>query len=298
MELGRLLANRLDVRFWSDGVPHPWFTERGVRQINQLSANSPQGGTVIFSGVHVQVGEWLKHAAPNRVVVRYNLPNHGALFTMIEQVRDIADLEPEIVFVSRSLQAAVGLPGRIESSMIQLDDFLALSLQPDANRPFTIGRASRDVPEKHHSDDAALYQLLAAQGHRIRIMGGTCLEPQLRGVAGIELLPVGFESMAQFLGSLNVMFYRTGSFYEAYGRVIFEAMASGLPVVASTRGGYAESVVGDHGVTLIRTQEEALTVLQAMSADTTLRRVQGHKARERAIELHGKRAIEACLKFY
>lgn len=298
MALGHLLARRLDVRFWSDGVPHPWFVAQGVRQISVVMQDMPKGGTVVFSGVHVAVDEWLRSAAPSRVIVRYNLPNHGALFSMIEQVRDFTDLEPETVFVSRALQAAVGLPGRVEPSMIELGPFLAIPLEHGRNRPFTIGRASRDVPEKHHPDDPTLYQMLAALGHRVRIMGGTCLQSALGGVPGIELLAAGAEPVPEFFGSLDAMFYRTGSFYEAYGRVIFEAMASGLPVVASARGGYAESVVGDYGVTLVRTQEDALGGLNSLASDPGFRLEQARKARARADVLHGASAIQACLRYY
>ena len=298
LALGHLLSDRVDVRCWSDGAAHPWFLARGVRPINAVAGDMPKGGTLVFSGVHVKVERWLELVLAERVVVRYNLPNHGALFAMIEQIRDMTGHDPEIVFVSRALQTAVGLPGRVEPSMIQLDDFLAVPLGREGNRPFTIGRASRDVPEKHHPEDPVLYLMLAAQGHRVRIMGGSCMQAALGGVPGIDLLPAGAESMPDFFASLDVMFYRTGSFYEAYGRVIFEAMASGLPVVASASGGYAESVFGDNGVLLFRTQEEALRALQALASDRVLRQLQAIKARERSKVLHGNAAIQAYLASY
>jgi glycosyltransferase involved in cell wall biosynthesis len=161
-----------------------------------------------------------------------------------------------------------------------------------------VGRLSRDVIEKHDPQDAAVYRMLAARGCRVRIMGGTCLAPWLHGVDGVDLLPACAEPAEQFLRTLDIFFYRTGSFVEPYGRVVLEAMASGLPVVVSAEGGFAEQIQqGEHGL-LVGTQEAAVRALELLVARPELRRQLGDAARERAVLIHGPQAIEAMRHHY
>lgn len=298
LALGAALSGQRTVRLWSDVTPHPYFAGQGVKALNAFGGEFPKGGLLVFGGVHVRTGIWLEHARPDRLALRYNLPNHGALFAMIEQLRDGTGLDPQIMFVCKALQDSVGLPGRIDPSLIQIAPFLKTPVQRPSGRVFTVGRVSRDVSEKHHPDDPALYRMLAARGLRVRVMGGTCLADQVGDVAGIELLQAGAQAVPGFLASLDAMFYRTGSIYETYGRVIFEAMASALPVVAAIDAGYADSVEGDHGVFLVGSQEQALSALSALSADPGLRHASGQKARDKVMALQNGIAVQNTLENY
>lgn len=296
-DLVHYLAGRRPVHLWSTVPPHPAFAAHRIRVIRPFAQEFPVGGMLLIGGVHVPVDLWLPYAKPERVALRYNLARHERLFSLVELIRDATGCEPELLFVSRALQLAVGLPGLLEPSLIRLDPFLANPLERPA-RAFTVGRVSRDVPSKHHPDDPALYRMLAARGMRVRIMGGTCLAPVLGQVPGIELLPAGAEDVSRFYQSLDTMFYRTDGFNEAYGRVVFEAMASGLPVVAHTDGGYAEFIEPGRSGILIQSQEEAFNALLALAGNPVLRRQMGHEARRRAEELHGPHAVEQQVQFY
>lgn len=296
-DLAAALSGRRETRLWSVVPPHPFFAERGVQGIDVAGGRWPQGGTLLIGGVHVRLDDWLQQARPQQVVLRYNLPNHGRLFDAILFIREATGLDPDLVFVSRAMQLSVGLPGRIEHSLIDLDRFLAHPIQRPA-RPVTVGRLSRDVIEKHDPKDVAVYRGLAARGLRVRVMGGTCLAPFLGGVAGVELLPAGAEDASRFLASLDVFFYRTGSFIEPYGRVVMEAMASGLPVVVAANGGFAEQIHHGQDGILVQTQEQAVQALSALGADGALRRRLGAAARARAIEVHGPDAFAATVDNY
>jgi glycosyltransferase involved in cell wall biosynthesis len=297
-DLAQALRGLRQTMLWSDVAVHPAFALHGVRSLAAAGEAGPRGGTLLIGGVHVQLGSWLDAVGPQRIVLRYNLPNHQRLFEAIARIRSATGLEPELVFVSAALQQAVGLPGRVEPSLIRLDDYLAHPLPREPRKTLTIGRLSRDVIEKHDPRDAALYRLLAARGWQVRIMGGCCLAPTLASVPGIELLPAGTEPAHVFLRSLDVFFYRTGSFVEPYGRVVFEAMASGLPVVAGMDGGYAEQIrQGVDGV-LVHSQEQALQALNVLAAQPALRLRMGAAARESAIRLHGDRAITRIARNY
>jgi glycosyltransferase involved in cell wall biosynthesis len=111
-------------------------------------------------------------------------------------------------------------------------------------------------------------------------------------------LPAGAEAVADFYSTLDVMFYRTGSFTEAYGRVVFEAMASGLPVVVAANGGYAECITHAEDGFVFDTQEQAIHLLEQLAANPAMRQQVGLAARLKALQLHGPEAIEAQLQFF
>ena len=297
-DLARALRGRRETLLWSDVPPTAMFAGQGVRTIDQSTSVFPSGGMLLVGGVHVRLGKWLEHARPERVALRYNLPNHQRLFDAIARIRAATDIDPELIFVSQALQMSVGLPGRVEPSLIQLDNYLKLPVERGGRAGVTVGRVSRDVIEKHDPRDAALYRMLAARGMRVRIMGGLCLLPWLQDVPGVELLPVGAEEVSRFMQSLDIFFYRTGSFTEPYGRVVLEAMASGLPVVAAANGGYVEQIKQNEEGVLVGSQEQALQVLNTLAAQPLLRASIGRAARQRAIEVHGPEAIARMVTNY
>jgi glycosyltransferase involved in cell wall biosynthesis len=309
LDIQRLVAGRRPVNVWSDIRPHRDYAAYGISTIQPFTQQFPKDGVLLIAGVHVRPAVWLKYTRFERVVIVYNLASHGLLFSMIEGVREATGLEPELVFVSAMLQSSVGLPGRVARSLMDLQPFMDVAAKrvetmpssgdlPAAGRPFTVGRVSRDSLDKHHPDDPALYRMLASKGVRVRIMGGTCLAPALEGVEGVELCAAGAEPAPDFYGSLDAFVYRTGTAIEGYGRVILEAMASGLPVVAHHRGGYAEVIEHGRNGFLFHTQEQAYDVVMDLQASPALRAATGAEGMRRAVELHGPQAVERELDFY
>ena len=306
LDLKKLLTGRKPVRLWSDIAVHPAYEAEGITVIQPFAHQFPREGTLLIGGVHLQPGIWLKYTRFQRIILFHNISNQRQLFAIVESVREYTGIHPEIVFVSALLQRSAALPGRVIPSLLDLKPFLEvaeerLSELPDKAvpaRPFTVGRASRDFLEKHHPHDLSLYRMLASRGIRVRIMGGTCLAPGLGGVDGIELLPAGAETMPDFYRSLDAVFYRTGMFTEAYGRVVLEAMGAGLPVVAHTAAGYAEVMVDGVSGFLIQSQEQAYDALMALNESIDLRYRIGHAARQQAIKVHGPEATQRDLTFY
>lgn len=306
LDLKRLLAGRRPVKLWSDISVHSSYAAEGITVIQPFAHQFPREGTLLIGGVHLQPGIWLKYTRFQRIILFHNLSNQRQLFAIVESVREYTGIDPEIVFVSALLQRSAALPGRVIPSLLDLQPFLevaqerlsALADKAVTSRPFTVGRASRDFLEKHHPHDLSLYRMLASRGIRVRIMGGTCLAPGLGGADGIELLPAGAETMPDFYRSLDAVFYRTGMFTEAYGRVVLEAMGAGLPVVAHTAAGYVEVMA--HGVSgfLIQSQEQAYDALMALNDSVDLRFQIGHAARLQAIDVHGPQATQRDLTFY
>lgn len=296
-DLADCLAGRREVQIWSGVPPHAEYARRGVKHLRAAEGEFPRGGMLLLGGVHVPLDWWLKEAGLERVAVRFNLPRVQRLLGMIALLRSATGLEPEVLYASTPLMQAAGWPGIVEPSLIRLDEFLAVP-ERVAGRPFTVGRASRDVLEKHHPDDPMLYRMLASRGVRVRLMGGTCLADKLSGYPGIELFETGKESMPAFYASLDALVYRTGDFYEPYGRVVFEAMASALPVVVARRGGYTEFIADGESGFVTEGQEQAYDRLMQLAGDVALRKKIARAGRARAIDLHGAGAIEALARFY
>jgi glycosyltransferase involved in cell wall biosynthesis len=98
---------------------------------------------------------------------------------------------------------------------------------------------------------------------------------------------------------LDCFIYRTSiSWYESYGRVVLEAMASGLPVLCGPVGGYSDHIV--HGVNgfIFHDHGEALEILNRLKADPELRAEIGRKARETAEKIYSGAYERDLVDFY
>ena len=159
---------------------------------------------------------------------------------------------------------------------------------------------SRANPKKHHPEDAALYRRLVEEGCRVRIMGPSpSLEAELGGLESVTLLPMGAQEAHLFLQGLDCFFYRTSEEWsEPWGRVVTEAMASGLPVVCHKSGGYAEWIEHGWNGFLFESQQEALEILLGLKEDRELRERVGREARRTAEELFSAARRSEIVEFY
>lgn len=300
LAIAEMLATCRRVELWSVVTPHSSFAQQGIKQIQPFARQFPPTGVLVWGGAHVPPAVWLKYTRFERIILQCNLASFERFFALIEVMREATQSEPELMFVSKALQLTAGLPGRVVYSPINIEPFLRVgrSRPMASRRQLTIGRASRDAPDKHHPQDVMLYRMAAAKGWRVRIMGGMCLAPHLEGVEGVELLPAGAESMVDFYASLDIFFYRTGTTVDAYGRVVAEAMAAGLPVVAGNMGGYAEVVAESECGFLVASQEEAWDALELLANNASKRTYMGLAGMQQAERLHGQAARDSLLDSY
>lgn len=144
-----------------------------------------------------------------------------------------------------------------------------------------------------------LYRDLAETGMRVRVMGGRCLAPLLHGHDAIDLLPVNAEPAPDFLRTLDAFVYRIGDVEgEPLGRVVVEAMATGIPVVVHAAGGYRELIRHGHDGFLFEETPEAFEILLRLARDPELRTAVGRRARERVQRLYSDRERRRRVRWY
>ena len=285
IETWRLLKGYFPTRLWSEYRPAPKFAENyPVQRIVPWRFAFPRGGTLVFVGTYFRIGHWVRFAAPRRVALIYNTLQPDRLRKNLRRIASCGRTA-EVVYTSLALRQREQGHGPILQSPIDLARF-AYHVR-DRRRPFTVGRFSRDIASKHHPDDVALWRALAAEGMRVRIMGGTCLAHALGDIPNIELLPAGAEDPVSFLQSLDCFLYRTAdSWFEAFGRVVFEAMATGLPVVCGEHGGYAEALTAGRDALVFSRHAEALAAVRGLRDQPDYARDLGAQARRTTVSLN------------
>lgn len=297
LSLHDLLSPEAETRLWSPDKPHACYQAYPIRTIEEEAGVIPQSGTLIIHGNHFELGQWAGRTEASRVILLCNVRWPLRLFDSIARLRQAGLPEPELVFRSHGLRQQAALEGQVEPPLIDTDLFRPASR--DSGSGFTIGRISRDVLGKHSEDDPSLYRMLANSGCLIRVMGGTCLEEPIGpDHEGIELIEAGRIPAHQFLQELDCFFYRTGTLEEAFGRVLLEAMATGLPVVCHRRGGYAEWLRNKETGFLFASQEEAFEILSQLRDDPVTRRRIGEAARASVEVLFGEDALAERRRWY
>lgn len=293
LSLFELLAHEGEVNIWSEEPPHPSFA--GLAPIKHIGPNSrfPQGGVLVFIGTYFSIGSWIQMANPARMILVHNLDQPERLRSVYSVLGRATGRPVEIVYASSKIAAQTpDLPGRVEASPIAIDSF---SCSRHTDR-FVVGRLSRDVPEKHHPEDPALYESLIEDGISVKVMGGTTLS---REVEELNVLPENAVSAPDFLCSLDCFVYRTHpAWLEAFGRVIPEAMASSLAIVAEPRHGYAEILRHGHDVLFASTTSEFQDAIVRLRDDVELRRRLGANARQTVEKLYGPEYARSISAFY
>lgn len=299
LDLAARLRARVRVEVWatSPGM-HESFTGQRIRLIDPAAGEVPDGGTLAVIGAWHPIGEWYRAARFRRVLVVYNVDQPSHLEAAVRALALPGKPPIEIVYASDWMREQIGLPGHFEPSPVDLQRFQP---QHGGSRPdrFVVGRLSSDLQYKFHVGAPAFFSALAARGIPVRLMGATVLADVIGATPGIELMAVETQPAVDFLRSIDCFVYRTHCYMpEAWGRVVTEAMAAGLPVVAHVAGGFAQII--EHGCNgfLFNSDEEALSIIDTLRASPELRRRIGEAARASMETLYAESSFDRYWQFY
>lgn len=296
-ELGRQLSKFTRSSCWSiSSRIHPYWSEKGVRTITPLSAISAKTHNIIQVGIYWRLKPWHKILRPERQIILTNTFDSHLMPRVLERARRIGP-EPELVYVSNLQRSVFGTPGEVHPSPVDLEKF-----SPEGREygeRFVLGRLSRDELSKHNvTSDPRIYRFLGGEGFSVRLMGATCMTALLRHMTHVDVLPVGAEPPEDFLRSLDCFYYWPGAFLETCGRVVFEAMASGIPVVAHRYGGYSEFISHEIDGFIFDTESQAKEYIHALALDPELRKKIGMAARKKMESIFSGEALKERADFY
>jgi glycosyltransferase involved in cell wall biosynthesis len=210
-----------------------------------------------------------------------------------------------IIAVSEAVRAGLietGIPAeKIETihTGIELGDLAIKAAR--AGEEFVIGHMGAFTAEKGQDVAVGAAALLEASLPRARFVlaGEGPLFGSIQASAPKNVALPGFVSDgAAFFASLDVFIMPSRS--EAWGLAALEAMAWGVPVIASDLGGLKELVEDGNGGWLVR-PGDASALARAIAyaaADPERLREQGRKARERARLFSVERMVEQTEAFY
>ncbi len=256
-----LLESADDVCLWAAQPPHPVLQHYPIQEIRPYQQQVPLDGTLYIVGAATPIGHWYAKGKFDRIVLMHNLFSQEAFYRCMHRLQAMQPRQIQICYASQLVKDSIGLPGEVRHPLLHPGRFSAHpSIAANNNRPFTVGRISRDIKTKHSPRDIALYRELASHDIHIRIVGGTCLAPWLGNTPNIELLPeIAQHEVPAMLTSFDCFYYRVMSqTKEAFGMVIAEAASSGLPVVAYNEGGYTEWLHENCNGFLFRSNAEAV----------------------------------------
>lgn len=302
LSLFKLLRDKAQVRLWatSSRVSPQLLKAFPIRRVAPHKGLLPDGGNYVFVGAHWRNKFWPYLARkPHRLIYVYNTFHPKVVALTSRMPRLLRWPRTEYVVISEFQKTLVGVDGEVHPSPIDIGQFIPAAQAPRAaGSPVIIGRMSRDTPDKHHADDLALYAALAQRGCEVMLQGASCIADRLPQSERIHVYPEGHFPAAQFLQGLDIFYYRTGAHVETFGRVVFEAMACGLPVVCHAHGGYADTIRHGKNGFLFDTPGQASEILDQLISDPELRAEVGKNARETVESLYSPSSQHARLAFY
>ena len=300
LQLFNILSAFADVKIWSEYEVDPRLKKNhNIININWKINKFPKRGTFVFVGFYYHVGNWYAMARQSRTIVICNTPDQGIFETFYRRLVTFRPHKIELVFASSAIKDILNKDGTIHESPIDVNAFKPK--RKNISGIFTVGRLSRDTLDKHNVLDISLYNKLDESGVLVKVMGGTVLRTfeNVRLNKDITILCSGAVDNVEFLQSLDCFVYRTSdSWFEAFGRVVFEAMACGIPVVVHRRGGYAEFLTHEKDSLIFDTNEEAFKYIMKLKEDLNYARLISRNARIRVEDIYSKANEAEIINFY
>src|SRR5262245_4906023 len=184
---------------------------------------------------------------------------------------------------SQILKTLKPLSPKLSAAIPNWVDTRKFAYRPHAlHHPVTIGLLGQISPHKGHNDAIDALRRLGS-GFRLLIAGkgdAGYLNELKNNSVGLPVDFVGFAELPEFFSMIDIL--AVPSWEEPFGIVLLEAMASGVPVIATDRSGPAEIIKSAlHGV-LIRPRDPAAlaAAIQSLAQDDEQQQSISRNARE------------------
>ena len=299
----RVLSEHGPVALWGHRrAPQALRKLAPLRTIDPLRWRFPRSGVLVVMGAYFSwfLRPWFFMTRPSRTILLYNLHDPQDLQATRRLISRNGRRPIDMVYASEVLQREAGIPGFVEDSPIDLASFAPCAKRTHRPDRFVVGRCSRDADFKFAESDPAVFRTLAERGCTVRLVGATCLRSHLGSLPNVELWPeIAQAAIPEFLAGLDCFVYRTSSrFQEAYGRVIAEAMACGIPVIVESRVGASKHI--RHGVNgfIANSDDEVIAAVERLRGDPALRASLAAAARATIAQAHTPESVRAMVDFY
>ena len=303
VDVFRLLSAHGPVTLWGHRrAPDALRKLVPIHAIDPLRWQFPRSGVFVVMGAYFSwfLRPWFFMTRPSRTILLYNLHDPQDLRATRRLISRNGQRHIDMVYASEVLESEAGVPGFVENSPIDLAAFAPCAKRAHRADRFVVGRCSRDEDFKYSDGDPGVFRALVERGCTVRLVGATCLRRELGSLPNVELWPESPQTaIPEFLSSLDCFVYRTSSrFQEAYGRVVAEAMACGIPVIVESRVGASKHI--QHGINgfIANTDEEVLAAVGRLRADPALRASMGEAARATIARTHTPESTRAMVDFY
>lgn len=303
----RALGWRIDVVDLGDRFPFPDISAR--EEVLRLFAEIEQNSVVVIDGLAYGVlpGEAEQLARRCRIAALVHHPLALEAGLTAEQVQALKHSETAALRHAHAVIATSAPTKAILADQYDVEAQRISVILPGVDRP---GRAPRDKVTRDDVHILAVGSLVARKGYDLLVAALASLQdlPWRLVIAGdmtrdvrvtenlrTDIRRFGLADRIDLAGAVtqerlralydDADMFALASRFEGYGMVFSEAIAAGLPVVATDVGG-AREVIGDAGIVVPADDGEALrTALAEMIASHGLRAEKAAAASARAIRL-------------
>jgi len=222
--------------------------------------------------------DWLKQWP--LIAVHHN-PSHPAFHAALD------------VFVSKNVlnryeNVKQRMNWKLIPPCIDLAKYKLIVRRPN-NERCIIGKLTSNSPARYPIELLRIFEEVQRQEPRVGFsLIGAADHWKTINLHNCETPATGSQDVAKFYAGFDIFVHRNQEgTIDSWGRIVSEAMASGLPVVTENIGGPAEQV--DHGVNgyLCNNDNEFVQHILELARDPSLRHKMGMKAREKALAAFG-----------